>query len=731
MFLERIRAMIKKESILCRSTMVLLSLCGIVSAQQPESQTTTIRLGRLWLGMPANGAGMNFNPATATFFPNDYGIMADRAQYGQAFTGAGITLACARWPNPNRYNPATNSDTVESPAVYGFTNTYLKNGRVIVPITNYLRYNFPSETINGSVTNATLFGTYKPTYTGFQNTTADEIAEVVDSTVFGVTVDRKVLAWSQSYNDNYVIADMIFTNITSDTLDSLYINLQETGGNTYFSYGNHPAPQVNEAYDPTMCWQHYYGGRPGDSMRVFYEYDADDPTRQGDNMGAPVTFGSGSLLAPNMTYYSILHASPPFDSTNPAGDVDDPLQPTVTYAGVATQIPYNSADDQYGNKNFYAIRGTFSDTYPLSGEIAGTHHGANTDEVNSPSFLAYVASQREGISYRTCSFGPYVFYPGQTIHIVIASGFAGIGYEMGQKIGGQWLAGTLENPTNVPDSTTGWFPTNFQFPAGATEMDKRKDRWISTGIDSVMLSAWRAKWNFVHSYNIPHAPPPPQTVTINYTSHAVQINWSDPQAESMANFAGYRVMRRISASDSISYQPLYDSDSTDIGATHSFGDSTSMYLSQAYYYIQSKARIGYNDLFADPTTRGKIMYSGRALYPNIYYLNRPGPAQDDLSKIRIAPNPYNIKDPMLVVEGWTDQRGIAFFNLPSVCTIKIYTENGDLVQTIVHSQAKSQSGSEVWNMLTSSQQVIYSGVYVAVFQKTNGESSFQKFVVIR
>lgn len=711
--------------------MVLLSLCGFVLAQQPESQTTTIRLGRLWLGMPANGAGMNFNPATATFFPNDYGIMADRAQYGQAFTGGGITLACARWPNPNRYNPATNSDTVESPAVYGFTNTYLKNGRVTVPITNYLRYNFPSETINSSVTNASLFGTYKPAYAGFQNITADEIAEVVDSTVFGVTVDRKVLAWSQTYNDNYVIADMIFTNITSDTLDSLYINLQETGGNTYFSYGNHPAPQVNEAYDPTMCWQHYYGGRPGDSMRVFYEYDADDPTRQGDNMGAPVTFGNGSLLAPNMTYYSILHASSPFDSTNPAGDVNDSLQPSVTYAGVATQIPYNSADDQYGNKNFSAIRGTFSDTYPLSGEIAGTHHGANTDEVNSPSFLAFVASQREGISYRTCSFGPYIFCPGQMIHIVIASGFTGIGYEMGQKIGEQWLSGTLQNPPNVPDSTTGWFPTNFQFPAGATEMDRRKDRWISTGIDSVMLSAWRAKWNFAHTYNIPQAPPPPQTVTINYTSHAVQINWSDPQAESMTNFGGYRIMRRISASDSISYQPLYDSDSTDIEATHSFGDSTSMYLSQAYYYIQSKARIGYIDPNADPTTRGKIMYSGRALYPNIYYLNRPGPAQDDLSRIRIAPNPYNIKDPMLVVEGWTDQRGIAFFNLPSVCTIKIYTENGDLVQTIVHSQAKSQSGSEVWNMLTSSQQVIYSGVYVAVFQKTNGESSFQKFVVVR
>jgi hypothetical protein len=681
--------------------------------------------------MPANGAGMNFNPSTAAFFPNDYGIMADRAQYGQAFTGAGITLACASWPNPNRRDTVNNIDTVESPAVYGFTNTYLKNGRVLLPISNYLRYNFPTETINGQTTNASLFGTYNSAYAGFQNTTADEIAEVVDSTVFGVTIDRKVFAWSQTYNDDYVIADLIFTNITSDTLDSLYINMQETGGNTYFSYGNHPAPQVNETYDPTMCWQHYYGGRPGDSMRVFYEYNADDPTRPGDNMGAPVTFGNGGLLAPNMTYYAILHASPPFDSTILAADVDDPEQPKVTYAGVATLIPYNSADDQYGNKNFYAIRGAFSDTYAMSGEISGTHHGENTDEIGQPSFLAFVASQSEGISYRTSSFGPYVFYPGQKIHIVIASGFTGIGYVKGQEVGEGWLNGTLENPPNLPDTTVGWLPSNFQFPTGATEMDKRKDRWISTGIDSVMMSAWRAKWNFEHGYLIPQAPSPPQTVHITYTSHAVQIAWSDPQAESLPNFAGYRIMRRISASDSILYVPIYDSDSTDISATHTFIDSTVMYLSQAYYYIQSKARIGYNDPNADPTTRGRMMYSGRALYPNINFLNRPGPAQDELAKIRIAPNPYNIKDPMLVVEGWTDQRGIAFFNLPSVCTIKIYTENGDLVYTIVHNQPNTQSGSEVWNMLTSSQQVIYSGVYIAVFQKQSGESSFQKFVVVR
>lgn len=726
---NRLTSVLNKKTLLCASLIWLAAFAGIATAQAPESQTTTLRLGHLWLGMSANGAGMSFDPTpSGVFFPNDYGIMADRSQYGQAFTGAGITLASTQWPNPNR------GDTIESAAVYGYTNAYLKNGRVISPITNYLRYGYPQETINGSPTRVATFGTYNPAYVGFQNTTADEIAEVVDSTIFGVTVYRKVLAWSQNYNDDYVITDLTFTNVAGDTLDSLYINMQETGGNAFFSNGRNPVPQANEAYNPTISWQHYYGGRPGDSMRVFYEYSADDPRKPGDDMGAPVVSGKGRLIAPNFTYYAILHASPPYDSTDPSGDVNDPFQPKVTYIGVTTQIPYNSADDQYGSKNFYAMRGTFSDRYPMPGQIPGTHHGQNNDELGSSDFSSYVASQYEGVSYRTCSFGPYTFYPGQKIHIVIASGFTGIGYEVGQRVGQQWLAGTLQNPPDMPDSVRGWLPLNFQFPANATEMDKRKDRWISMGVDSVMLSAWRAKWNFEHGYNIPQAPPPPQTVDISYTSRAVQINWSELLAEGRPNFAGYRIMRRISSLDSIFYHPVYDSDSTDVATTHTYVDSTAMYLSQAYYYVQSKEKIDYDDPNADPTTRGKTMYSGRTLYPNIYFISRPGPSQDDLSKIRIAPNPYNIKDPMLYsgsALGATDGRAINFFNLPSICTIKIFTENGDLIQTIVHNYPQTQVGTEKWNMLTSSQQVIYSGVYVAVFQTPDGRVSFHKFVVVR
>jgi len=72
---------------------------------------------------------------------------------------------------------------------------------------------------------------------------------------------------------------------------------------------------------------------------------------------------------------------------------------------------------------------------------------------------------------------------------------------------------------------------------------------------------------------------------------------------------------------------------------------------------------------------------------------------------------------------------VAFFNIPGDCTIKIYTEIGELVHTIEHTDG---SGDELWNLTTSSRQLIVSGIYIAVFtDNSNGEEAIQKFTVIR
>jgi len=116
----------------------------------------------------------------------------------------------------------------------------------------------------------------------------------------------------------------------------------------------------------------------------------------------------------------------------------------------------------------------------------------------------------------------------------------------------------------------------------------------------------------------------------------------------------------------------------------------------------------------------------------------------ELSKIRIVPNPFNIKARNIQF-GETDLTTLdrlAFYNLPPVCRIKIYTETGDLIETIEHTNG---SGDDYWHSLTSSRQVVVSGLYIAYFEVTEdyadeitgevlyrkGDSIFKKFVIIR
>jgi len=83
----------------------------------------------------------------------------------------------------------------------------------------------------------------------------------------------------------------------------------------------------------------------------------------------------------------------------------------------------------------------------------------------------------------------------------------------------------------------------------------------------------------------------------------------------------------------------------------------------------------------------------------------------------------------------------SLYGLPPQCVIRIFTEKGDLIRTIDHTNG---SGDELWNSLTSSEQIPVSGLYIAYFEVTEdvrddsgniiltkGESTFKKFIVIR
>jgi hypothetical protein len=153
-----------------------------------------------------------------------------------------------------------------------------------------------------------------------------------------------------------------------------------------------------------------------------------------------------------------------------------------------------------------------------------------------------------------------------------------------------------------------------------------------------------------------------------------------------------------------------------------------------YYYVQAGVKVGENDANAHPSTRGKTLWSGRMWSTTYNPVEAERVYGTSLDSIRIVPNPYNLKDPLWTEYGLkdiNDPRRIMFFNLPRECTIKIFTENGDLVKTIEHTEFPVATGYEKWDMLTENQQAIASGVYIVVFQTPEGEMAYQKLFVVR
>ncbi len=97
--------------------------------------------------------------------------------------------------------------------------------------------------------------------------------------------------------------------------------------------------------------------------------------------------------------------------------------------------------------------------------------------------------------------------------------------------------------------------------------------------------------------------------------------------------------------------------------------------------------------------------------------------------IRIVPNPYSVvSDPSwLRFEG--EPNKIAFLDIPGRCRIRIYTELGELIREIEHTNG---SGDEYWDSYTSSRQIVVSGIYIVVFEDLfTGERAMRKLSVIR
>jgi len=562
------------------------------------------------------------------------------------------------------------------------------------------------------------------------NLISDRMIYNVVNTALGITEKRKVYAFDQQNHNNYFIYEYVFTN--TGIIDLKGTRVEHTLQNVYFhfqlryspckepcSYGYDWMPQsftwghalINDARNESPSNLNPLTWPETAPPRILFSWQGLHSQAKFNTIGAPYDRegGDGRLGAAQYVGVITLHAD-----KSPQEMVDDPFQPTTTH--------FVQSDEKFlsNNDQFNALQMT--DEYALM--ALGHPALRQADDVGCPTPIncnAYAntyifVGSRNGNpgGYTHCQgFGPYTLEPGDSVRIIVGEAVNGLCRDSCKTIGAKWLAG------NGP----------FELPDGSTTSDKElfKNSWVYTGQDSIFKTYYRIldrynEYKETGKFNIPQAPPPPDQFLVTSGGDRIILNWSE-SAESWPYFAGYRIYRALYEPDT-TYDLIYEcgAGTKNPQIVHEFQDTSPQRGFDYYYYITTFDDGSQNDI-----------YPGQPLESSMFYTRTNNPANlkrvagKSLDDIRIVPNPYNIRARDIQF-GRSAADRIMFIGIPPVCTIKIYTERGDLIKTIEHTNS---TGDEAWNSVTSSRQVVVSGVYIAVFETPDGKKAIRKFVIIR
>ncbi|MCK5147306.1 hypothetical protein KAR48_11155 [bacterium] len=588
--------------------------------------------------------------------------------------------------------------------------------------------------------------------------TADMMIESHVRTSMGVDIHQKVLAWSQKNHDDYLIYDFTFTNTGNIDLDD-EIELPNQTINGF--YLNRSA-----AWGWKGHMNGYYGSRTDDSLRVLFSYPDWNGDPDSDGFG-DADKAAGFLNSPWFQGWAILHAD-----VSGSDHTDDPEQPRMTgfydsEAQFMRKPAYELSPEQQIQMYTMASQG-LAQTPGIVGEhplqeggdfIANVIHEVPMDEQAAMFGNPWVYSWTGGPSWITYipigifSVGPYNLAPGQSVRVVWAHCMGSVSPQKAWEIGTRWKNDEL-TLADAPDTEPLPHAEIVYGLMSYDDNDKAKDLWVTTGRDSMLAAANAAQWAVRNNYQVP-IPPPAPSVIISSGSEDISVEWG-AEAEGTPDLAGYRIYRAMGSAyyseenNQIvgSWQLIHEAEA----GTFIFKDNTAIRGFHYFYHVAAyddgthpeAAIAGGVNGKTEPLESGRWLNYTRTSLGAARLLSAPGKNFDD---VRVVPNPYNARSHR---EGmhWPKKRQIGFFNLPAVCTIKIYTESGDLIRTIEHINT---AGDEEWvdptgfnSMDTRSDQIPASGIYIAYIEVSEdivdsdtgavvykkGESCFKHFVII-
>jgi len=558
-------------------------------------------------------------------------------------------------------------------------------------------------------------------------------------TSMGIAMTRKIYAFAHQDHQNYFIYDIVFKNNGCYDPECLTRYEQTVNGfMAYFQY-RYAISREGMVYDgdwlpQSAAWGHntmneVIGETPnapslpmdqfyddGEIMRAMFSWHGYHSKSDFDNIGGPNEPGDGRLGASQFTGVVTIHAD-----TSPSDQSDDVNQPSTTWYMLSDDPLTDAGNDQYN-----AGRMTKEYEYMAQGHPEKTQAeqvGSGDADGFSPGGVSNPGGTSQGVGY-----GPYNLAPGDSIRIIFAEAASGISRKKAYEVGINWKnnSNTDVFPQNTSDIQQQMM-ANYSGPQ--TGKDAYKNAWIFTGIDSLINTFKRARETVRSNFDVVSPPPPPEEFTVNSGGDRIALSWTN-NAESYSGFNGYRLTRLKFKSDTtIFYYDVNTGEILDIDESIvriwefppgeiSFDDRTATRGFDYFYFLEAMDDGTQNN--GTPLISSKFF----TITNTPAFLKRP---PGILESLRVVPNPYNIASRDFQY-GVSAPDRLMFLNIPGECTIKIFTERGDLIKTIDHTDG---SGDEAWNSITSSRQVIVSGLYIAHIETPEGESAIRKFMVIR
>ncbi|HEX9971851.1 MAG TPA: hypothetical protein VGD14_07255, partial [bacterium] len=553
-------------------------------------------------------------------------------------------------------------------------------------------------------------------------------------TSMGITVTERVYMFGNLDYDDFALVEYVFKytgetpNVDSqgnpitytDPIQDCYLGIK------FFPviYEERVVPHGGGWTENTDDWVDYTytkdveGDGILDTLRVMFGWDGDAGVTNEDDEGDPLVVSSGVFHSPQYPAISVIYVDKATDDhTNNTG------QPQLTYfsyGGVTSNNELTFGSSGPGSAGVYNILET-------GGQLIPPLDWSQWEANHTDSWLRGTSHPNDQYSQiGSMVFGPYQFNSiGDSVRILACWTVGAISWGKAIELGVQWKNGAI------------------------SQIDK--NIVLRSGRDSLFAKVKKVKELFKgpdgsYDYRIENisekiipAPAWPNNVTLSSETGGCKIEWSEvPEA------VAYRVYRRlqpnfyIETPGTVTYPLVFQCGGVYPGGnvqynpdvTTSWVDENVVQTEFYWYYVTAINAEGME---------------------SSHFVTRINPTSDDpsrggvkpfekppvsLDSVFVVPNPYHVK----AVRLYPGQvlNFLNFVGLPAACRIRIYSQSGDLIATVQHELKFPPSSTESWEMRTSMDQTIASGLYVYVVDecrdhdnKPINQTKVGKFVVIR